>query len=57
MHKHLTAALLATLVLGVASSALADNVPFPIPPRLTDASSSPDLPDLTDNVPFPIPPR
>ena len=52
MHKHLLAALLVTFGLGIASSALADNVPFPIPPRFTDT-----LPDLTDNVPFPIPPR
>ena len=39
------------------SNALGDNVPFPIPPRLTDTSSASNLPELTDNVPFPIPPR
>jgi hypothetical protein len=57
MHKHVLAALLVTLGLGVASSAIADNVPFPIPPRLTDTLPAPDSLDLTDNVPFPIPPR
>lgn len=55
MHKHLLAALLVTFGLGIAGSVLADNVPFPIPPRFADAP--PNAPDLTDNVPFPIPPR
>ncbi len=57
MHKHLLIALLVTFGLGVASSALADNVPFPVPPRFTDTLPSPNSPDLTDNVPFPVPPR
>jgi len=57
MHKQILAALLMTFGFGVAGSALGDNVPFPVPPRLTDNSSAPNLPDLTDNVPFPIPPR
>ena len=57
MHKQILAALLMTFGFGVAGSALGDNVPFPVPPRLTDNSSAPNLPELTDNVPFPIPPR
>jgi hypothetical protein len=57
MQKQILAALLVMFGLGIASNALGDNVPFPIPPRLTDTSSASNLPELTDNVPFPIPPR
>ncbi len=57
MRKHLLAALLVTFGVGIAGSVLADNVPFPIPPRFADTLPAPNAPDLTDNVPFPIPPR
>jgi hypothetical protein len=57
MQKQMVAALLVMFGLGIASSALGDNVPFPRPPRLIDTSSASNLPEVTDNVPFPIPPR
>ncbi|HZF25259.1 MAG TPA: hypothetical protein VEZ88_03280 [Steroidobacteraceae bacterium] len=57
MRRLIAAALLVTFGVGVVGSAIADNVPFPIPPKFTDNVPFPIPPKLTDNVPFPIPPK
>ena len=55
MRRLIAAAVLATLGLGAAGSALAD-IPFPVPPRFTDIPF-PVPPRLTSDIPFPVPPR
>ena len=57
MRKTIVLALLTAFGLGIAGSAFADNVPFPIPPKFTDNVPFPIPPKFTDNVPFPIPPK
>jgi hypothetical protein len=57
MRKHLLAGLLAVVGLTPAAVVLADNTPFPVPPRLTDNTPFPVPPHFTDNTPFPVPPH
>lgn len=57
MRKYLAYALLIAFGLAPAGAILADNVPFPVPPKFTDNVPFPVPPKLSDNVPFPVPPK
>jgi len=57
MRKILITAVLVAFGLAQASVVLADNSPFPTPPKFTDNSPFPTPPKLTDNSPFPTPPK
>jgi len=57
MRRLIAAAVLATLGLGTAGSALAGGIPFPVPPKFTDGIPFPVPPRLDEGVPFPVPPR
>jgi hypothetical protein len=57
MRKLLVSVVLTAFGLSPAAVVLADNTPFPTPPKVTDNTPFPTPPKVIDNTPFPTPPK